>query len=170
VVVGTTSSVPSATATVNQFLGIPFGVIPVRFHLPKPAQPWATPYDASKYGPPYIQKFNYPEAMRNRTLMLNDYPPPPVEDSEDCLNLNIYTPDTEGPKAVLFWIFGGGFSFGTGSLPLYDGLSLAANHDVVVVTSNHRTNVFGFPGSPEIPESKQNLAYVFRAGSSSHSF
>lgn len=159
VVVGTTTSLPSSTITVNKFLGIPFGAPPVRFSPPKPAAPWQFNYDASEYKPACIQKFNYPEAVRNLTIEWFSTPGPPAGESEDCLNLNVFAPAsaTEGSKAVLFWIYGGAFSFGSGSLPLYDGSSFATNHDVVVVTFNYRVNIFGFPGSSDLPETERNL-------------
>ncbi|KAF7591161.1 hypothetical protein BBP40_001935 [Aspergillus hancockii] len=130
IVAGATTSLSSSTNLVNQFLGIPFGAPPVRFSPPQPATSWASVYDAS------------------------NAPSPPTGESEDCLTLNVFAPASvqEGSKAVLFWLFGGGFSFSTGSLPLYDGTSFAANQDVVVVTINYRTNVFGFPGSLDLPE------------------
>ncbi|EOD47887.1 putative para-nitrobenzyl esterase protein [Neofusicoccum parvum UCRNP2] len=57
----------------------------------------------------------------------------------------------------MFWIYGGNLQFGTGRLPDYDGSSFAANQDVIVVTFNYRTNVFGFATSPEIPLNKRNV-------------
>ncbi|KAB8248473.1 Carboxylesterase [Aspergillus flavus] len=163
VVAGTTTSVSSSTVTVNQFLGIPFGAPPVRFSPPQPPAPWSSVYDASKYKPDCIQQFNYPEAARNRSIAVFNTPPPRGgEESEDCLHLNVFAPESaaEGSKAVLFWIYGGSFSIGASSLPIYDGTSLAANQDVVVVTSNYRTNVFGFPGSPDLPTSEWNLGLL----------
>ena len=68
---------------------------------------------------------------------------PPLEESEDCLYLNVFTPSTPPPpsgRAVMFWIFGGGTQFGSGSVAFYDGSSFAANQDVVLVTINYRTN------------------------------
>jgi carboxylesterase type B len=159
IVAGTTTTLSTSTITVNKFLGIPFGAPPVRFSPPQPPAPWQSTYDASEYKPACIQKFNYPEALRNRIIEWANTPGPPAEESEDCLNLNVFTPAsaTEGSKAVLFWIHGGSFSYGSGSLPLYDGSSFAANHDVVVVTINYRTNVFGFPGAPSLLEIEKNL-------------
>jgi carboxylesterase type B len=69
--------------------------------------------------------------------------------SEDCLVLNIWTPNVgnnnsfkDSPlKAVMFYIYGGAFIMGTSFL--YNGSALAA-HDVVVVTTNYRLGVFGF--------------------------
>ena len=126
--------------------------------------------DASEYKPACIQEFNGPPEARNRTIEWFSDPPPPAGEDEDCLNLNVYAPANAEPgsKPVLFWIFGGAFVFGTGSLPLYDGVSFATNQDVVVVTFNYRTNIFGFPGSPDVPPEEQNLGYIppstFNAG------
>lgn len=82
--------------------------------------------------------------------------------SEDCLFANVWTPIAAGTdlssmpkKAVMFWIFGGGFSLGDSST--YDGSSLAASQDVVVVSANFRTNVFGFPGAPDLPDQNVGL-------------
>ncbi len=159
VIAGTTTSLPSSTRPVSKFLGIPFGAPPVRFSPPQPAAPWQSIYDASEYKPSCIQKYNYPEVARNQAIEWFGTPGPPAGESEDCLNLNVFAPAgaSEGSKAVLFWIHGGGFSIGSGSLPFYDGASFAADHDVVVVTMNYRTNVFGFPGSPDLPEAERNL-------------
>ena len=159
VIAGTTTSLPSSPITVNKFLGIPFGAPPVRFSPPQPPAPWQSIYDASEYKPACIQTFNYPEAARKQTIEWFNTPGPPAGESEDCLNLNVFAPAsaTEGSKAVLFWIHGGAFNFGSGSLSLYDGSSFAAEHGLVVVTINYRTNVFGFPGSPDIPVPERNL-------------
>lgn len=72
------------------------------------------------------------------------------QQSEDCLFLNIWTkPQTgETSKAVLFWIYGGGFNTGSTNDPSYDGEFFADAQDVVVVSANYRLNVFGFPGLP----------------------
>lgn len=84
---------------------------------------------------------------------------PPVE-SEDCLFLNVYTPQNASStalKPVLFWLFGvsfqgsdqlsalltqlqGNLQFGTASLAYYDGSFLAVHEDVIVVVPNYRTN------------------------------
>ncbi|PHH90459.1 hypothetical protein CDD83_3591 [Cordyceps sp. RAO-2017] len=149
----------TSAGSVNRFLGVPFANPPVRFEPPEPADSWDNTYDASQSKPACVQKFKYPEDARNRTISWFNTPPPPAGESEDCLYLDIYAPADARPgsKAVLFWLFGGGFSFGSGSLPQYDGTSFVQNQDVVIVSPNYRTNIFGFPGSPEIPLSGQNL-------------
>jgi para-nitrobenzyl esterase len=66
---------------------------------------------------------------------------------EDCLRLNVWTQEINGShkRPVMVYMHGGGFSGGSGhDLLAYDGESLARNHDVVVVTHNHRLNVYGY--------------------------
>ncbi|HYI93606.1 MAG TPA: carboxylesterase family protein [Bryobacteraceae bacterium] len=67
---------------------------------------------------------------------------------EDCLRLNVWTPSTSSSgrkKAVMVYMHGGGFTGGSGNdLLSYDGENLARRHDVVVVTHNHRLNLFGY--------------------------
>jgi carboxylesterase type B len=53
-----------------------------------------------------------------------------------------------------------GFGFGTASFPWYDGSSFAKNQDVVFVSFNYRTNVFGFPTSQEISAPNNNLGLL----------
>ncbi|WP_312710833.1 carboxylesterase family protein, partial [Stenotrophomonas sp.] len=66
--------------------------------------------------------------------------------SEDCLFLNVWTPALRdgGKRPILFYIHGGAYNNGSGSDPLYDGSALCRRGDVVVVTVNHRLNVFGY--------------------------
>jgi para-nitrobenzyl esterase len=66
---------------------------------------------------------------------------------EDCLRLNLWTPEigASRKRPVMVYMHGGGFSAGSGhDLLSYDGENLARNHDVVVVTHNHRLNVYGY--------------------------
>ncbi|KAF1809651.1 alpha/beta-hydrolase [Eremomyces bilateralis CBS 781.70] len=74
--------------------------------------------------------------------------------SEDCLTLNIWTKPQcgERKKAVLVWIYGGGFQTGASNNPSYNGQTFAEKSDVVVVSFNYRLNLFGFPSAPGIPE------------------
>ncbi|KAH8805212.1 Alpha/Beta hydrolase protein [Xylogone sp. PMI_703] len=161
VVIGTTTSVPSAIATVNQFLGVPFAAPPERFSPPSKPRRWKKPLDASSRSPACIQQINYPESRRNFTNIVFNNPVP--QESEDCLYLNIFAPSTAPPPggyAVLFWIYGGSLQFGNAGQPLYDGSYFAAFEDVIVVAANYRTNVFGFPSSPKIPLAHRNLGFL----------
>jgi len=72
---------------------------------------------------------------------------------EDCLRVNVWTPEIKGfrRRPVMVYMHGGGFSGGNGhDLLSYDGESLARHHDVVVVTHNHRLNVFGYLNLAEL--------------------
>jgi para-nitrobenzyl esterase len=98
----------------------------------KPA-PWTDLRDALAYGPTAPQVVG--RARRGV----------PAE-GEDCLVLNVWTPALGNGRRrpVMVWLHGGGFSYGTGSDAILDGTSLARTGDVVVVTINHRLNVFGY--------------------------
>lgn len=142
VIIGTTTAIPSATATINQFLGVPFAQSPPqRFSPPQPPAPYSSPLIAQQWSPACIQQFQYPRESYEFARAVFNNPPP--EESEDCLYLNVYAPSTPAPsdgRAVLFWIYGGSLQFGNAGQAGYDGSWLAANEDVVVVTVNYRTN------------------------------
>ncbi|CAI6297535.1 unnamed protein product [Periconia digitata] len=157
-IVGTTTSFPSSSTTVNKFLGVPFGTVPKRFMPAEIPEPWTELRNTTSASAACIQQFRYPEDYRNLFLNLLNTPAP--EESEDCLNLNVYAPATRAPdngRAVMFWIFGGGLFSGHGSYPVYDGSHLASYEDVIVVTPNYRTNIFGFPNAPS---QKRNLGFM----------
>lgn len=74
---------------------------------------------------------------------------------EDCLRLNVWAPSgrtSSGRKLpVMVYMHGGGFTGGSGNdLLSYDGENLARNHNVVVVTHNHRLNLFGYLNLAEV--------------------
>jgi cholinesterase len=78
--------------------------------------------------------------------------------SEDCLTINIWTKPQSGDKAkaVLFWIYGGGFATGNSANKIYDGQYIADSQDVIVVSFNYRENIFGFPGIDGDPSIAKN--------------
>jgi para-nitrobenzyl esterase len=103
-----------------------------RFMPPAPAAHFAGVRDAFEYGD---------QAPQARGALAA---PGPM--SEDCLRINVWTPDAMhgARRPVLLWFHGGGFEAGSGSSQLYDGTNMARRGDVVVCTINHRLNVFGF--------------------------
>lgn len=104
-----------------------------RFMPPTPVRPWTGVRDALKVGAPCIQTNHDSPAWVDK-----------VPASENCLFLNVWTPSTRGKRPVMVWIHGGGVFDGSGGLPIYDGTWLARKGDVVVVTVNHRLNIFGY--------------------------
>jgi para-nitrobenzyl esterase len=125
---------------VNTFKGIPYGASTAgknRFMPPVKMPAWSGTRDATTFGP------TAPQAA------LTESSPPA---GEDCLVLNVFTPGVgdRQKRPVMVWLHGGGFRSGSGSAPILDGTSLAHAHDVVVVTLNHRLNVFGFTYLAEV--------------------
>jgi para-nitrobenzyl esterase len=133
------------------FKGIPYGAptgAENRFQPPKKVVPWAGIRDAGEFGPRAIQKLLDLEAVNSAPLKLavGLCSPDANKFGEDCLRLNIWAPKLRPGHThpVMFWCHGQGFSGGSGDLPWLDGGNLARKHDVVVVSINHRLNLFGF--------------------------
>jgi cholinesterase len=82
-----------------------------------------------------------------------------ISSSEDCLALNVWSVPQVGEKkkAVLVYVFGGGFSGGDSTDPSENGARFAKQQDVVIVSFNYRTNIFGFPGHPKLPNMNLGL-------------
>ena len=117
------------------FKGIPFAAPPVenlRWREPQPVVAWQGARDAAKFGSACMQ----PSA------------PAP---SEDCLTLNVWSPEwpSKGAKPVMVWFHGGGNTEGWTDAPYYYGSDLA-KRGVVVVTAQYRLGVFGFFAHPEL--------------------
>ena len=127
------------------FKGIPYAAPPVgplRWRAPKPVTPWKEVRDATQWGC---------ASWQNRDYCLLAGGGDPGALSEDCLYLNIWTPDLAPPRPlpVMVWIHGGGFNIGAGSLNPWHGRALAAR-GVVVVTFNYRLGHLGFFAHPAL--------------------
>ena len=124
----------------RQFLGIPFAAPPVgnlRWQAPQPPASWSGVRDATKFGSICTQ-FGSP---------LTGVPQPGVDGSENCLFLNVYTPNpARGHLPVMVWIHGGGFTGGAGSL--YDPSVIVEKGQTIVVTINYRLGPLGYLALP----------------------
>src|SRR5450759_4609993 len=123
-------SLPSYGGAV--FKGIPFAQPPIgelRWRGPMPAKAWTGTRDATAFAAACVQRGE--------------------NSSEDCLYLNIWTPEwpAKSRKAVMVWFHGGGNFAGAARDPIFDGDSLA-RHGVVLVTPQYRLGVFGFFAHP----------------------
>jgi len=122
------------------YKGIPFAAPPVgdlRWKAPAPVEPWTGVKKADAFGLACMQAAN---SMGNTA---------PV--SEDCLYLNVWTPakTSDEKLPVIFWIHGGGFTGGSTSTPMYDGMGFAKK-GVVFVSAAYRLGPFGFLAHPEL--------------------
>ncbi len=123
------------------YRGIPFAAPPVgplRWRPPQAPAPWAGVRKADRFAPICMQE--RPWWTGGNTQL-----------SEDCLYLNIWTP-ARSPSAalpVMVWIYGGGFSSGSASMPIFDGERLA-RHGVVVVSIAYRVGPMAFLALPAL--------------------
>lgn len=114
----------------SSFKGIPYGKAPVgdlRFRAPKPTEGW--------------------EGIRNATEHTVICPQIGIfgsnADDEDCLSLNVYSPNMNSRLPVMVWIYGGSFSGGSGNSFIY-GPNFIVGEGVVLVTMNYRVGALGF--------------------------
>ena len=121
------------------FGGIPFAGSTAsanRFNPPQPVEPWSGLRPAVHAGPIVNQ---------NPTRFEPFLGPDPQPQSEEGLNLAVWTPGVDGAKRPVYvWIHGGAYISGAGSFPLYDGTSFAANGDIVCVGINYRLGERGY--------------------------
>src|SRR5215472_4237191 len=124
--------------SMHAFKGIPFAAPPFgprRMRPPEPPPAWSGVRDCTEFGST-VPKSPYQPPF-DRLLIEPEFP------GEDCLNLNIWTPEP-GPAGlpVLVWVHGGAFLHGSGAVPQYDGTAFARD-GVVCVTINYRLGADG---------------------------
>jgi para-nitrobenzyl esterase len=127
---------------VSSFLGIPYAAPPIgaqRWKPPASPVSWPGVRDARAAGPAC------PQPERQERLIERN----PALQSEDCLTLNIWSPDLTAKAPVMVWLHGGGHRVGSGAMSLYNGTGLA-RQGVVVVTINYRLGLLGYFAHPAL--------------------
>jgi para-nitrobenzyl esterase len=132
------------TGGVAAFRRVPYAQAPIgerRFELPGRAPCWQGVRDAVTPGP-------IPPQLPSRLeAVMGSYH---AGQSEDCLHLDIWTSHEKGDRApVLVFVHGGAFMTGGGSLPCYDGSTLAKENGLVVVNITYRLGILGFWPQPD---------------------
>ncbi len=135
------------------FRGVPYAQPPVgelRFRRPQAKEPWEGVLPCTEFGPRCPQADLTKMGFYAKEFYDDMVPPC----NEDCLYLNIWTPESAGPDAglpVLFWIHGGAFMHGCGSEKEFDGEGFAKK-GVILVSINYRVNAFGFFAHPQLEQ------------------
>lgn len=139
--------------TVYEFLGIPYAAPPIdslRWKPTRTHENWTTPIIADNF-PPVCPQKRYDQGDATYTL----------EGDEDCLYLNIWSPDINANLPVMVFIHGGGNQQGStsqisGGTYFYQGKNLADRGDVVVVTIEYRLGVLGYLVHPGLELENSN--------------
>ena len=131
---------------IASFKGIPYAADTSgknRFRAPQPVEKWAGVRDHFDYMPIAPQIPGNPKHVY-AALILNDMQPGGM--SEDCLSLNVWTPEAKASSSrpVIIRFHGGGFYGGSSNTPGADGAMLARFGDCVVVNINHRLSALGY--------------------------
>lgn len=154
---------------VKAYLGIPFAQPPIgknRWKKPQKPIPNWTGIRKSEWKKDPFQPLDLP---RISSILRGDNEGSPKHTSyqddhlmsEDCLYLNIWKPENveqrDGKQLpVLVWVYGGGFIFGSSSIPINDGARLASKTGCIVVSITYRVGVFGFLGSRQLAKEEGN--------------
>jgi para-nitrobenzyl esterase len=164
----------SGQPAVRVFKGIPFAAPPLgenRWKAPQPVAKWDDVRKADAFGAPCAAgagggrgggggRGAAAPGAAAQAAPAPVAPPREPARSEDCLYLNVWT-SANSPsdrRPVMVWIYGGGFTGGSGGLAWYDGENLAAKGPVIV-TFNYRLGSLGFFAHPELAkESGHNAA------------
>lgn len=143
---------------ITRFLGVPYGsdTGERRFRLAIAPEPWTGVRACNDYGLRAVQSFSRPQREGGdpnpeytkfvRALFGGSRAAPEASEGEDCLVLNVWTPEAspQRKRPVLLYLHGGGFTRGSGGSDMFDGTALARRGDAVVITINHRISALGY--------------------------
>ncbi|KIK34881.1 hypothetical protein CY34DRAFT_812584 [Suillus luteus UH-Slu-Lm8-n1] len=136
------------------YLGIPYAEPPVgdlRFRATVPLNTTRVSEEANLNGEAVVNATYYPDFCIQGTTGAGDAG---GAGSEDCLNVNIYTPygAQEGDNLpVLFYIHGGGYIYGNPrNWPFDSWINQSPN--VIIVSVYYRLDSFGFLTTPEFAD------------------
>ncbi|MER5217652.1 carboxylesterase family protein [Streptomyces sp. NPDC002838] len=122
------------------WLGIPYAADASgagRWKAPRPVKKWSGVRDATSFGDRCAQNTGWDPGYE-KTIT-----------TEDCLDLNVYVPDSARAKApVLVWIHGGGFTGGAGQDT--NPREFVTQTGSIVVTVNYRLGVLGTLNLPQL--------------------
>ncbi|ERF71125.1 hypothetical protein EPUS_09148 [Endocarpon pusillum Z07020] len=163
----------SHSSDVEEFRGIPYGIVTERWESPKLADHLpCDSFDGSRHGP----KCPQPAEPNNTEIFQShlDYSSEVAESELDCLNLFIARPSAaalhqagstgEDGLPVMVWIHGGGYGYGAGSDPPWDPSrvilqSVKVGKPFIAVYINYRLNLFGFGASSELLETQSDSSF-----------
>ncbi|MBO7699825.1 MAG: carboxylesterase family protein, partial [Eubacteriaceae bacterium] len=159
---GWVRGIPAADPRITAFKGIPFAAPPVgelRWKGPQPAEDWVGVRECYTFGPIAMQKMPGldPDNIYSREWNVDTN----LDMSEDCLQLNIWTPAKSADEKlpVMVWFYGGGLQEGHPSEMEFDGERIA-RRGVILVSVNYRVNIFGFFAHPEITATAEDKCYT----------
>ncbi|GHV15938.1 carboxylic ester hydrolase [Spirochaetia bacterium] len=136
---------------VRRFLGIRYAAAG-RWEYPKEVTHWEGVFTAKQYGSAPIQERAYVDGVKYKHhpfYYKEFWEGVDTSYSEDCLNLNIWTPENPGNCPVLITIYGGGRVAGQTDEKEFDGTEYA-KRGIILVTLNYRLNIFGLFASREL--------------------
>jgi para-nitrobenzyl esterase len=144
---GRLTGVAGRDSSVRVFKGVPYAAPPLgprRWKAPEPMTAWSGARAADRFAPACMQNLTGARLPWTEEFMHQGAV------NEDCLYLNVWTTGGRGARRPVFvYLYGGGFTEGSGSVAIYDGEALAKK-GLVVVTVNYRVGVFGFLAHPEL--------------------
>ncbi|KAJ5975443.1 hypothetical protein N7481_009150 [Penicillium waksmanii] len=139
------------SSSVRVFRGVPYAEPPLgelRFRPPVTKRPVSGIIDATKYKD-ICPIWNQGGPSIYSEYITGDQPYPYLDQGEDCLHLNIWTPINatyHSNLTVMIWVHGGGNTGGNAAQPFKEGTFIAQNQNVIVVSLDYRLNIFGYPG------------------------